>query len=90
MKMKNGYLGSDWMQLEEELKDAFRYTDTRVYIYKRSYIEGQCWEQLEHGNVGQGFFILTNNNISRIMLNNGAFTEYLQVAMPLGALQRDL
>jgi hypothetical protein len=88
--MKNDYLGNDWMQLEEELKDAFRYADTRVYIYKRSYIERQCWEQLEHGNVGQGFFILTYDNIRRIMLNNGAFAEYSQVAMPLGALPRDL
>jgi len=32
IKMMNGYLRKDWEQLKEELKDAFRHADSRVYI----------------------------------------------------------
>jgi len=36
IKMTNGYLRKDWVQVKEELKDAFRHADSRVYMYTRS------------------------------------------------------
>jgi hypothetical protein len=32
IKMMNGYLTKDWVQLKEEQKDAFRHADSRVYM----------------------------------------------------------
>ena len=42
IKMMNGYLRKDWVQLKEELKDAFRHADSRVYMFTRSYLERLC------------------------------------------------
>jgi len=90
IKMMNGYLRKDWEQLKEELKDAFRHADSRVYMYTRSYLERLCKEQRERGNVGLKAFILAYDNISRIMIDKGALAEYSQVEMLLGALPRNL
>jgi len=90
IKMMNGYLMKEWVQLKEELQDAFRHADSRVYMYMRSYLERLCRDQLERGNVGLKAFILAYDNISRIMISKGAFAEYSQVEMLLGALPRDL
>jgi len=40
--MMNGYVKKDWELLKEELKDAFRHADSRVYMYTRSYLERLC------------------------------------------------
>jgi hypothetical protein len=90
IKMMNGYLTKDWVQLKAELKDAFRHTDSGVYMYMRSYLEGVCWDQLENGNVGLTAFILADDNISRIMTSKGTLAEYSQEEMFLGALPRDM
>jgi len=37
--MMTGYLKKDWVQMKEVLKDAFRHTDSRLYMYNRSYLE---------------------------------------------------
>jgi hypothetical protein len=89
IKMMNGYLTKDWVQLKEELKHAFRHADSRVYINTRSYLERLFHNQLERGNVGLAAIILTYDNISRIMISKGALAEYSQVEMLLGALLRD-
>jgi hypothetical protein len=36
IKMMNGYLTENWVQLKQEVKDAFRQADSRVYMYTRS------------------------------------------------------
>jgi hypothetical protein len=90
MKMMNGYLTKDWVQLKEELKDAFWHADSRVYMYTRSYLERLCRDQLERGKVGLKVFILAYDNISRIKISKGAVAEYSQVEMLLEALPRDL
>jgi len=51
IKMMNGYLRKDWVQLLEELKHAFRHADSRVYMYVRSYLEQLCRDQLEGGKI---------------------------------------
>jgi hypothetical protein len=89
IKMMNGYLMKDWVQLKEELKDGFRHADSRVYMYTRSYFERLCRDQLERGNVGLKAFILADDNISSIMISKGVLAEYSQVEMLLGALPRD-
>jgi hypothetical protein len=58
IEMMNGYLTKDWVQLEEELKDAFRHADSQVYMYSTLYLERLCRDQLERGNVGLNAFIL--------------------------------
>jgi hypothetical protein len=90
IKMMSGYLKKDWELLKEELKDAFRHADSRVYMYTRSYLERLCKDQRERGNVGLKAFILAYDNISRIMIDKGALAEYSQVEMLLGALPRNL
>jgi len=90
IQMMNGYRRRDWVQLNEELKDAFRHADSGVYKYTRSYFERLSSDQLEQGNVGLKAFILAYDNISRIMINRGALAEFSQVAMLLGALPSDL
>jgi hypothetical protein len=35
IKMMNGHLRNNWVQLKEELKDSFQHTDSRVYMYTR-------------------------------------------------------
>jgi len=88
--MMNGYLIKDWEQLTKELQDAFHHTNSRVYMYMRSYLELLCNDQLEGGNVGLKAFILTYDNISCYMINKRTLTEYTQVGMILGALRWDL
>jgi len=39
IKIMNGYLRKDWVQLKEELKDTFHHADSRVYTYSRLYLE---------------------------------------------------
>ena len=46
IKMMNQYLGKDWVQLKEELWDAFRHADSRVYMYRRFYLERLCRDEL--------------------------------------------
>ena len=84
----NQHLRKDWVQLKEYLKDTFWHTNSRVYIYKRLYFERQCRDQLEREIIGLRAFILAYDNISRIMINKGAWAEYTQVEMLLGALPR--
>jgi hypothetical protein len=43
IKMMSRYLTKDWVQLKEELKDAFWHANIRVYMYMRSYLERLCW-----------------------------------------------
>ena len=90
IKMMNGYLRKDWVQLKEERKNALQHGDCRVYIYTRSYLEQLCSDQLEHGNVSLKAFMIAYDNISRIMINKGPMAEYSQVEMFLCALPRDL
>jgi len=90
MKMMNGYPRKDWVQLKEELKDSFRHTDSRVYMYVRSYLGRLCSDQLERGHIRLKTCILAYDNISRIMINKGALAEYSQVEMLLGAFPREL
>jgi len=86
--MIRGYLKKDREQLKEELKYAFRHADSRVYRYTRSYLDRLCKDQRERGNIGLKPFILTYDNISRIMIDKGALAEYSQVEKLLGALPR--
>jgi len=90
IQMMHAYLMMDRVQLKEELKDAFRHADRRVYMSMRSYLERLCRDQLECGNVGLIAFILAYDNISRIVISKGALAEYSQGEMLLGALPRDL
>jgi len=90
IKMMNGYLRKDWEQLKEDLKDAFRHIDSRVYMYTQWDLEQLCKEQWECGKVGLKAFILAYDNISRIIIDKGALAEYSQVEMLLGALPRNL
>jgi len=90
IKMMNRYLKKDWVQLKEKLKDAFGQANSRVYMYTRSYLERLCRDQLECGNIGLKAFILAYNNISHIMINKGALSEYSQGEMLPRALSRDL
>jgi len=90
IKMMNGYLMKDWVQLKEELKDAFRHTNNQVYMYTRLYLERLCRNQLQHGIISLKAFIITYDNLSYILINKGAKAEYSQVEMLLGTLPRDL
>ena len=90
MTMINQYLTKDWEQLKEELENAFRHADNRVYMYTRSYLERLCKDQRERGNSGLKAFDLVYDNISCIMLNKGALPEYSQVEMLLGTLPQNL
>jgi len=47
-------------------------------------------DQLQHWIIGPKAFILTYNNISCSMISKGAWVEYSQVEMLLGALPRDM
>jgi hypothetical protein len=90
IKIMNRYLMKDWVQLQEELKDRFRHTDSRVYMYTRSYLV-QIWQnQLDCGNFGLKAFILAYNNISSIMINTGVLAKFSQVQMFLRALPHNL
>jgi len=88
--MFNEYLKMDLVQLNEDLKDTFQHTDSRSYMYTRSYLQRLCKDQLEGGNVSLKAFILAYDNISSIMLTKGALAEYSQVEMILAAHPRDL
>jgi hypothetical protein len=88
MKMMNGYLTNDWVQLKEELKDSFQHADSQVYMCTSSYLKRQCREQLERGNVCLKAFILAYDNISRIMITKGVLAKYSEVEMLLRALPR--
>jgi hypothetical protein len=90
IKMMKGYLSTDWEQLKGELKDTFRHADSRVYMYRRSYLERLCMDQRDRGNFCLKAFILAYDNMSRIMIDKGALAEYSQVEMLLGAVSRNL
>jgi len=90
IKMMNAYMRRDWEQLKWELKDAFRHADDLVYMYTRSYLEQLYQDQRAPGDFSLEAFILTYNNISRIMIDKGVFAEYTQVEMVLGALPTNL
>jgi hypothetical protein len=90
IKITNGSLTENWVQLKQELKDTVRHGDSQVYLYTRSYLEQLCRDQLERGNIELKGFILAYDNISRIMISKWALAEYSQVEMLLGALPRDL
>jgi len=90
IKMMNGYLRKDWMQLKEELKDAIRHANSRVHMYTRLYSERWGRDQLKRGNLGLKAFIRAYDNISCILINKGALAEYSLVELLLDALPRDL
>jgi hypothetical protein len=90
IKIMNRYLRKDWVQLQEELKDRFRHTNTRVYMNTRSYLVQLRRDQLDCGNFGLKAFILAYNNISSIMINKGVLAKFSQVQMFLGALPHNL
>jgi hypothetical protein len=90
LKMMNGYLTKDCMDVKQELKDTFRHADCLLYVYTMSNLERLCREQLESGIVGVKAFILTYDNVSCIMLRTGALAEYSQVEIFLGAHPRDV
>jgi len=39
IKIMNGYLKKDWVQLKEELRDAIQHPNSRVYMYTSRYLE---------------------------------------------------
>jgi len=88
--MMNTYLKNDWVQWKEDLTDAIQHADSQVYMYKRLYLERVCRDQLECGNVGLKACILTDYNISCVMINKEALAEYSQMEMLLGPLPQDL
>jgi hypothetical protein len=90
IKMMIGYLTKDWVQLNEELQDAFQHGNSQVYLYTRSYMDRLCRDQLELGNVNLKAFILAYDIISRIMISKGPLAEYSHLEMLLGALPRHL
>jgi len=78
------------MQLEEVLKNAFRQADNWVHMNMRAYLERQCQDQWECGDVSLKALILSYNNICLITIGKAALAVYLQVSMLLGALPREL
>jgi len=88
IKIVNRYPRNHWVQLKEELKDAFQHANSRVYMYTASYLERLCRDQLKRGNIGLKALILAYDNISCILINKGALAENSVVEMLLRALLR--
>lgn len=90
LSIVEGYLRNDLERLKKQLNDVFRLSYSRVYTHTRSYLERLCQDQLDSGNIGQKAFIRACDNISRIMIDNGALAEYSQVEMLLRVLPKEL
>lgn len=79
-----------WVQSKAELNDAFPNTNSPVDIYLILYLKCLSRDQLECGNIRVEALILAYDNISHIMITNGALADFSEIQMLLGALLRDL
>jgi len=89
IKMMSGSVTKDWKQLHGELNDAYCQADSCINIYTRSYLEQLSKYQLEYEKISLKAIIITYDNISHIMINMEAFTEYTQLEILRRALGRD-
>jgi len=71
MKMMKEYVRNNSKLLNGELRDDYHHADSHVYMYRWSYLEWLCNNQLECENIGLKAFILAYDIISRIMIIMG-------------------
>jgi hypothetical protein len=90
MRIMNDYLRRDWELLNENLKDAFRLTDSPHTLWKRLHMEFECKDQLEHRNISQNTVIHANDNFSIILIDQRAFENDSQMEMMFTVLPWEL
>ena len=86
VKMMSGYNDRDWPVLKTQLKDRFRHSDSRVFMYTQTFLAKLCQEQRNRGDVGLKAFVMTYDNVSRTMFVNGSLAEYTRVESLMKAL----
>ena len=86
----SGYNDRDWPVLKTQLKDCFRHSDSRDFMYMQTFLAKLCQEQRNRGDVGLKAFVMTCDNVSRTMFINGSLAEYTRIESLMKALPHSL